>query len=127
MHPNTKIILELELKLTEAELSGDIKLLSSVISDNFLGITISGKRVDKSGFISNMCHSGIAFSKLTIEDVTIIDSGTIATAIGRSVFDATIDNRILSGSAQFMDVWQHLNGTWLLMASTVTPERSNSV
>ena len=115
-------IIELEEKLTKAELTANEETLKNLLSEEFRGVNIRGERIDKKGFIAGVCKSGIKFNELKIENVDVLLKENYAIVTGRSVFELQIDENKLPGSAQFMDIWQ-LDETWQLIASTVTPER----
>lgn len=116
------IITDCEDRLAKAEKLGSTQMLEPLLHLEFQGITIRGYRVDKLGFIDSVCNPYVRFISLTIEDVEVSACGNSAIATGRSKFEVEIDDRIHSGTAQYLNLWHQENGVWKLRASSVTPE-----
>lgn len=120
--PSSTDILLLEDQLTRAERTGDQGLLDRLLSPDFLGVTLRGKRVDKAAFIAAFCSSGLTFPTLTIENLFVGLEQGFATVIGRSIFVVKTPAGEFSGSAQFLDLWVLADGHWSLLRSSVSPE-----
>ena len=114
----------LELNLTTAEREADEEALAQLLSDDFLGVNQMGQRVDKQSFVNGLCHSGIRFETLDIEDLNIRLTNDTAIVIGRSTFKVVVGEQTVEGTAQFIDTWKQEGEQWRLFAVSVTPERT---
>ena len=114
----------LELSLTAAEREADETALEQLLSEDFLGVNQMGQRVDKKGFIDGLCHSGIRFETLDIEDLNIRFTNDTSIVVGRSTFKVVVGEHTVEGTAQFIDTWKLEGEQWNLFAVSVTPERT---
>jgi hypothetical protein len=115
---------EIEQHLTSAELRSDENALRELLSDEFLGVNLRGQRINKEAFIAGLCSSGVKFASLRIEDLDVRFHGNTAISVGKSVFEVIAQNKAMSRSALFMDLWVSRGGRWRLQASSVTPIKS---
>nr|WP_319776155.1 nuclear transport factor 2 family protein [uncultured Sphaerochaeta sp.] len=118
-----KIILDLEERLTNAELDANASVLDDLLSDNFRGISIRGIRLDKTGFISSICDSGVRFTDLKIENLEMTEKENTVYVYGRSIFNLEMNDTKITGTAQFLDIWVFDYKQWKLQSSSITPEK----
>jgi ketosteroid isomerase-like protein len=121
MQPQTEIK-SFEERLTLAERNSDRAALDALLHPDFQGVSMKGRKLDRSGFIDMLCNPRLSFTILEIENLEIHPAGNTYVAIGRSVFVAQANGARFEGSAHFMDVWIQSGSGWQLVASSVTPE-----
>jgi hypothetical protein len=118
-------VIAAENRLTQGERDGDRRLLSDLLAENFSGLDAHGHRMGKNEFISRYCDSGLKFSRLEIEDLSIEQPhAELRLVLGRSHFSVTVSGRHVAGSARFLNCWTRHGQAWQLVASAVVPEQT---
>jgi len=123
-HEAQKEILALEQQWRQAQLDGDVAAMDKILSDDFLGINVSGEVVTKAQQLDRMRSRQLTITMLDISDVKIKLIGQIAIVTSMAKIASTGPGGPLNGSFRSTRVYQQLpSGIWKLTSFEATRVR----
>jgi len=120
MSPAEKKIVDLETTWSKAFVGKDIKTLSGIIADDWMGQEDSGKPTDKAALIGMVKTGDLTITKMTNRDLHVRIIGTVAIAQGSDDEKSTYKGKDTSGAYTWQDVFEMRGGKWVAIASQVT-------
>ncbi len=126
-------IVALEQQWRTAQIGSDIPAMEKLLSENYIGITVTGKIVTKAQQLDRMRERQLIITRFEASDIKIkvIGSGKVAIVNAIAQVEGESDKRKIDGSFRYTRVYQRLqNGTWKITnfeATRVTaPEAARS-
>ena len=111
----------LEQQWRQAQLTGDVPAMDKLLSDDFLGINVSGEVVTKAQQLDRMRSRQLHITELDISDVKIKLIGQIAIVTSKAQIASTGTGGTMNGSFRSTRVYQHLpTGVWKLTSFEAT-------
>lgn len=112
-HQAKQQILSMEDQWRTAALSGDLKLIESLLSDDYVGISWTGEVNTKAMQIDRMRSKSLVISKLEGVDSKVKVLGTVAIVTGLANVQGTTDGVPMVGTFRYTRVYQRLSsGVW---------------
>jgi ketosteroid isomerase-like protein len=105
---------QLEEKWRTAELNGDVDAMSKLLSDDYVGINMSGQVVTKMQLLDRMRRRRTVLTRLDLDDVHVKLIGTrAATVTSRAEVDGTNEGAPVHGTYRYTRVYMRLaTGGW---------------
>ncbi len=105
---------KLEENWRAAELSGDVDAMDKLLSDDYVGITMSGQVVTKMQQLDRIRKRGLVLTKLALDDVKVKLIGTSAAIVtSLAEVDGTNDGAPMHGTFRSTRVYSRLpSGAW---------------
>ncbi len=103
-------IVTLEQRWRQAQLADDVLAMDKLLSDEFLGITLSGQVVTKTQQLDRMRARSLQIKQLELSDTKIKISGNLAVVTSLANLDGTADGAPLRGAFRYTRVYQHVPG-----------------
>ena len=116
-------ILELEKLWRQAQIAGDVPLMEKLLSDNFIGITVTGKVVTKAQQLDRMREHALVLTRFETSDVKIKLLGGGKVAIVNALADVAgqAETQRVDGAFRYTRVYQRLpSGIWKITNFEVT-------
>jgi len=110
-------VLAFESKWNEAYKRGDITVMNSLLSDDFIITVEDGATYSKAGYIA---HTGGGTTAVEISDTTDLKvrvHGNTAVVMGAYHEKGTIKGKPYEYHDRFTDVWMNGDGRWQVIAS----------
>lgn len=110
-------VLALESKWNDAYKRGDIAVMNSLLSDDFIITVEDGTTYSKAGYIA---HTGGGSTAVEISDMTDLKvrlHGNTAVITGAYHEKGTIKGKPYEYHDRFTDVWMNVDGRWQVIAS----------
>lgn len=96
-----------------AELSGDVSAMDQLLSDDYVGITMSGQVVTKMQQLDRMKNRALVLSKLEMADVKVKLIGSTAVVTSLAEVDGTNSGESIHGTYRATRVYTRLpSGVW---------------
>jgi ketosteroid isomerase-like protein len=96
-----------------AELSGDVAAMDELLSDDYVGITMSGQVVTKMQQLDRMRNRQLVLTKIVLDDMKVKLIGTTAIVQSLADVDGTNDGDPMHGTYRYMRVYSRSpSGTW---------------
>jgi ketosteroid isomerase-like protein len=107
---------QLEQSWRKAELSGDVDAMGKLLSDDYVGIGMSGQVVTKAQQLDRMRRRRMVLTKIDLEDVHVKMIGTTAAIVtSRAEVDGTDEGVPMHGTFRYTRVYSRLAaGGWLI-------------
>lgn len=120
-HDERRQVETLEEQLRVAEVAGDVATLDRLLSDDFVGISMSGELNTKSQQLDRMRTRALVLTRLQLDDVKVKLLGQVAVVTGRAQAQGTSDGVALNGKFRYTRVYLHLpSGAWKITNFEVT-------
>ena len=104
---------KLEQVWRTAQLNGDVEAMDNLLSDDYVGITMSGQVVTKAQQLDRMRNRNTILSKIELDDVKVKLIGNTAIVTSRAEIDGTNDGTPMHGTYRYTRVYSRLpSGTW---------------
>jgi ketosteroid isomerase-like protein len=104
---------QLEEVWRTAELKGDVDAMDKLLSDDYVGITMTGQVVTKMQQLDRMRNRNLVLDKMDLEDVKVKLIGSTAIVTSLADVDGTNDGQPMHGRFRSTRVYSRLpNGTW---------------
>ena len=120
---------ELEELWRRAQLTGDVEAMDKLLSDDYVGITMTGQVVTKIQQLDRMRNRTLAMTKLVLEDVKVKLIGTTAIVTSLAEVEGTTEGTPMQGKFRYTRVYSRLpSGTWKITnfeATRVGPPRQH--
>ena len=110
----------------EAELNNDAVAMEKLLSDDYVGVTASGRVLTKAQQLDRMRSRESDIKRLDLSDVKMKLAGNNVAIVTSTVdLDATLDGRHVHGQFRTIRVYQRgPGGLWRVTNFEVTPARS---
>ena len=96
-----------------AQLNGDVDAMDKLLSDDYVGITMSGQVVTKMQQLDRMRKRSMVLNKIVLDDVKVRLIGTTAIVNSRAEVEGTDNGAPMVGNFRYMRVYSRtLSGTW---------------
>ena len=120
-HDERRQVETLEEQLRVAEVAGDLPTLDRLLSDDFVGISMSGEVNTKSQQMNRIRTRAMVLTRLRLDDVKVKLLGPVAVVTGRAQAEGTSDGVPLNGTFRYTRVYLHLpTGAWKITNFEVT-------
>lgn len=116
----------LEEQWRQAQLSGDIATMDRLLSDDYVGISMTGQVNTKSQQLNRIRSHTVVLSKIDLGEMKVKLVGSIAIVTVRASVEGTNEGAPMNGTFRYTRVYQHLpNGGWKItnFEATRIPER----
>jgi ketosteroid isomerase-like protein len=96
-----------------AQLSADVDAMNKLLSDDYVGITMSGQVVTKMQQLDRMRNRTLVLTKIELDDVKVKLIGTTAIVTSRAAVEGTSDGSPMHGNYRYTRVYSRLpSGLW---------------
>ncbi|HWB33015.1 MAG TPA: nuclear transport factor 2 family protein [Acidobacteriaceae bacterium] len=96
-----------------AQLNGDVETMDRLLSDDFVGITMSGQVVTKMQQMDRMRNRALVLKKIDLDDVKVKLTGPTAVVTSRAQVEGTNAGEKMQGTYRYTRVYTRLpGGTW---------------
>jgi len=117
---------QLEEVFRAAMLNGDATALSSLLADDYMGITASGTLQTKENLLAELRTGKVRFTVLDISDRKIRFYGATALVTCRAEVKGTTPEGAVSGSDRYTRVYvRQPGGAWKIVSFEASPIRPN--
>jgi len=120
---------KLEQEWRTAQLTGDVDTMDKLLSDDYVGITMTGQVVTKLQQLDRMRNRTLILTKIILDDVKVKLLGTTAIVTSLADIDGTNDGTPMHGTYRYTRVYSRLpSGTWKITnfeATRVGPAPEN--
>ena len=104
---------QLEQVWRKAELSGDVATMDKLLSDDYVGITMSGQVVTKEQQLERLRKRTMPLSRIDLMDVHVKLIGTTAIVTSRAEVEGTDEGVPMHGTFRYTRVYSRQpNGSW---------------
>jgi ketosteroid isomerase-like protein len=111
----------LEEQWRQAQLAGDVTTMDKLLSDDYIGITITGQVNTKAQQLDRMRMHKIALTRLDLGDRQVKLIGSIAIVTSRAEVEGTNDGAPVTGTFRYTRVYQRLpSGLWKITSFEAT-------
>ena len=116
---------QLEEAFRTAMLQGDATALSSLLADDYMGITASGTLQTKDNLLAELRSGKVRFTVLNISDRKIRFYGATALVTCRTEIKGTTPEGVLSGNDRYTRVYiRDAGGAWKIVSFEASSIRS---
>ena len=104
---------QLEEVWRTAELGDDVDAMDKLLSDDYVGITMTGQLVTKTQQLDRMRNRTTVLSKILLDDVKVKLIGSTAIVTSLAEVDGTNEGTPMHGTYRYTRVYSRLpSGTW---------------
>ena len=104
---------KLEEDWRTAQLNGDADAMDKLLSDDYVGITMTGQVVTKTQQLDRMRNRNLVLTKIELSDVKVKMIGTTAIVTSLADVDGTNDGQPMHGMYRYTRVYSRLpSGIW---------------
>jgi ketosteroid isomerase-like protein len=120
-HDAKRQVEALEEQWRQAQLVGDVATMDKLLSDDYIGITITGQVNTKTQQLDRMRMHKIAITKLDLGDRQVKLIGSIAIVTSRAEVEGTNEGLPVKGTYRYTRVYQRLpSGAWKITSFEAT-------
>src|SRR5260370_40767714 len=120
-HDAKRQVEALEEQWRQAQLAGDVATMDKLLSDDYIGITITGQVNTKTQQLDRMRMHKIALTKLELGERQVKLIGSIAIVTSRAEVEGTNEGAPVKGTYRYTRVYQRLpNGAWKITSLDAT-------
>ena len=108
-------IVTLEQQWRAAQLASDIPAMEKLLSENYIGITVTGKIVTKAQQLDRMRERQLVITRFEASDVKVkvLGGGKVAVVNAIAQVEGESDKRRIDGAFRYTRIYQLLpNGIW---------------
>lgn len=116
-------IQSLDQQVNEAAVSGNLKILGKVMSDDYVGVAPNGMILRKLVIAAHYQAGTLHYESVVNSDVEIHISGDCAVLTAIATVKGHDGDTDLSGAYRIMRVFLHRDGEWKIIAFQATPTR----
>jgi ketosteroid isomerase-like protein len=127
-HDARKQVQALEEQWRLAQLSGDVATMDKLLSDDYIGISMTGQVNTKAQQLERMRTHKLVLSRVDLGEMQVKLVGAIAIVTSRAEVEGTNDGVPMKGTFRYTRVYQHLpSGEWKITSfeATRVPEARN--
>jgi ketosteroid isomerase-like protein len=111
----------LEEQWRQAQLGGDVAAMDKLLSDDYIGISITGQVNTKEQQLDRMRLHKVALTKLDLGDRQVKLIGSIAIVTSRAEVEGTNEGASVKGTFRYTRVYQRLpSGVWKITSFEAT-------
>ena len=111
----------LEEQWRQAQLAGDVATMDKLLSDDYIGITITGQVNTKEQQLDRMRLHKVVLTRLDLGDRQVKLIGSIAIVTSRAEVEGTNDGAAVKGTFRYTRVYQRLpSGVWKITSFEAT-------
>jgi ketosteroid isomerase-like protein len=111
----------LEEQWRQAQLGGDVTTMDKLLSDDYIGISMTGQVNTKTQQLDRMRMHKIALTKLDLGERQVKLIGSIAIVTSRAEVEGTNDGAAIKGTYRYTRVYQRLpSGAWKITSFEAT-------
>jgi ketosteroid isomerase-like protein len=111
----------LEEQWRQAQLGGDVATMDKLLSDDYIGISMTGQVNTKAQQLDRMRAHKVALTRLDLGDRQVKLIGSIAIVTSRAEVEGTNDGAPLHGTFRYTRVYQRLpSGAWKITSFEAT-------
>ncbi|HXC94566.1 MAG TPA: nuclear transport factor 2 family protein [Edaphobacter sp.] len=111
----------LEEQWRQAQLAGDVATMDKLLSDDYIGISITGQVNTKEQQLDRMRLHKVVLTRLDLGDRQVKLIGSIAIVTSRAEVEGTNDGAPVKGTFRYTRVYQHLpTGLWKITSFEAT-------
>jgi ketosteroid isomerase-like protein len=120
-HDAKRQVEALEEQWRQAQLAGDVSLMDKLLSDDYIGITMTGQVNTKTQQLDRMRMHKIALTKLDLGERQVKLVGSIAIVTSRAEVEGTNEGAPVKGTYRYTRVYQRLpSGGWKITSFEAT-------
>jgi ketosteroid isomerase-like protein len=120
-HDAKRQVEALEEQWRQAQLVGDVAAMDKLLSDDYIGITMTGQVNTKNQQLDRMRMHKIALTKLDLGDRQVKLIGSIAIVTSRAEVEGTNEGAPVKGTYRYTRVYQRLpTGAWKITSFEAT-------
>jgi ketosteroid isomerase-like protein len=120
-HDAKRQVEALEEQWRQAQLAGDVAAMDKLLSDDYIGISMTGQVNTKSQQLDRMRMHKIALTKLDLGDRQVKLVGSIAIVTSRAEVEGTNEGAPVKGTYRYTRVYQRLpSGGWKITSFEAT-------
>jgi ketosteroid isomerase-like protein len=120
-HDAKRQVEALEEQWRQAQLAGDVSLMDKLLSDDYIGITMTGQVNTKTQQLDRMRMHKIALTKLELGERQVKLVGSIAIVTSRAEVEGTNEGAPVKGTYRYTRVYQRLpSGGWKITSFEAT-------
>jgi ketosteroid isomerase-like protein len=120
-HDAKRQVEALEQQWRQAQLSGDVATMDSLLSDDYIGITMTGQVNTKMQQLDRMRTHKFAISKLDLGEMQVKLVGAIAIVTSRAEVEGINEGIPVKGTYRYTRVYQRLpSGNWKITSFEAT-------
>jgi ketosteroid isomerase-like protein len=111
----------LEEQWRQAQLGGDVIAMDKLLSDDYIGISMTGQVNTKTQQLDRMRLHKVALTKLDLGERQVKLIGSIAIVTSRAEVEGTNDGAVIKGTYRYTRVYQRLpSGAWKITSFEAT-------
>lgn len=116
----------LEEQWRVAQLAGDIGTMEKMLSDDYIGISMSGDVDTKSQQLRRVTDRRMMLTKIELSDMKVKLVGAIAIVTSRAHVEGTDDGISVMGTYRYTRIYRHLpSGQWKITSFEATREHQH--
>jgi ketosteroid isomerase-like protein len=120
-HDAKRQVETLEEQWRQAQLGGDVATMDKLLSDDYIGISMTGQVNTKTQQLDRMRMHKVALTKLDLGDRQVKLIGSIAIVTSRAEVEGTNDGAPIKGTFRYTRVYQRLpSGVWRITSFEAT-------
>ena len=120
-HDAKRQVEALEEQWRQAELSGDADAMDQLLSDDYIGISVTGQVNTKNQQLDRMRMHKIVLTKIDLGEMQVKLAGSIAIVTSRAQVEGTHDGVPIKGTFRYTRVYQRLpSGVWKITSFEAT-------
>lgn len=120
-HDAKKQVEALEEKWRIARLTGDVATMDKMLSDDYIGISMTGQVSTKAQQLERVREHKVVLTRLDLGDMQVKLVGAIAIVTSRADIVGTNEGSLVQGTYRYTRVYQRLsNGVWKITSFEAT-------
>ena len=120
-HDERQQIERMEEQMRQAELAADVGVLDRLLSDDYVGISMSGEVNTKAQKLERLRSHTLVLTGIHLDEVKIRLLGQVAVVTSRAKIEGTTEGRSLAGTYRYTRVYlQGAGNTWKVTNFEVT-------
>ena len=120
-HDAKRQVETLEEQWRQAQLAGDVAIMDKLLSDDYIGISMTGQVNTKTQQLDRMRMHKVALTRLDLGERQVKLIGSIAIVTSRAEVEGTNDGAAIKGTYRYTRVYQRLpSGAWKITSFEAT-------
>ncbi|MEO6816903.1 MAG: nuclear transport factor 2 family protein [Edaphobacter sp.] len=113
----------LEEQWRVAQIAGDIGTMDKMLSDDYIGISMSGEVDTKAQQLRRIADRRLMLTRIELSDMKVKLVGAIAIVTSRAQVEGTNDGASMMGMYRYTRIYRHLpSGQWKITSFEATRE-----